>query len=80
MESKNTKLGIIYGIIAVFTIGFQPIVANARPDIIDPFIYAALTVFFEALVFSPIMFLERKNLRKKYEQRLRDWPHNGKRH
>ncbi len=62
---KKTRLGLLYGIIAVFTIGFQPIVANARPDIIDPFIYAALTVLSEALIFYPIMILERRNIKAK---------------
>ena len=67
---KNTRLGLIYGIIAVFTIGFQPIVANARPDIIDPFNYAALTVLSEAILFSPIMILERRKLKVKNKEGL----------
>jgi drug/metabolite transporter (DMT)-like permease len=70
LESKKVNLGIIYGIIAVFTIGFQPIVANARPKIIDPYIFAALTVLTEAMIFSPIMMMERRNIKKKHKEEL----------
>ena len=67
---KKTRLGIIYGVISVFTIGFQPIVANARPAVINPFIYAALTVLTEAITFFPVMMLERRNLRSKNKSGL----------
>jgi len=40
-------------------IGLQPIVANARPSILDPYLFAVMTVFVEAVVFFPIMLFER---------------------
>lgn len=64
------KKGIIYGIFADLFIGLQPIVANARPEYIDPFIYAALTVLFESVVLSPVMILKRRKVRKKYKKEL----------
>lgn len=51
----------------MFTIGFQPIVANARPSYIDAYFYAVLTVAVEALVFYPIMKFERKKLKQNKE-------------
>ncbi|MBD3196620.1 MAG: EamA family transporter [Candidatus Lokiarchaeota archaeon] len=72
METGNLRKGIISGILADIFIGFQPIVANGRPDIIDPYIYAALTVFFEALVFFPIMFIQRENIKKKHNNSIID--------
>jgi drug/metabolite transporter (DMT)-like permease len=67
VENENLKKGILFGIFANCFIGLQPIVANARPEFIDPFIYAALTVLFESIVLSPVMILKRRKIRKQYK-------------
>jgi drug/metabolite transporter (DMT)-like permease len=64
VELKDSQKGIIFGIIATLLIGLQPIVANARPEIIDPFIYAGMTVVVEALVFFPVMMVERHQIKR----------------
>lgn len=64
----DSQKGIIFGIIATLLIGMQPIVANARPEIIDPFIYAGMTVVFEALVFLPFMIFERLSMKKSFKK------------
>ncbi|MFX1494872.1 MAG: DMT family transporter [Promethearchaeota archaeon] len=62
MENYNLKKGIIYGLIAVFLIGMQPVIANSRPSIIDPYIFAAITALIEALIFFPIFMLETRRI------------------
>jgi len=62
VENYNLKKGIICGLIAVFLIGMQPVIANSRPSIIDPYIFAAITALIEALIFFPIFMLERRRL------------------
>ncbi|MFX1266429.1 MAG: DMT family transporter [Promethearchaeota archaeon] len=62
MKNHNLKKGIIYGLIAVFLIGMQPVIANSRPSIIDPYIFAAITALIEALIFFPIFLLEIRRL------------------
>lgn len=65
MTSKNLKKGIICGVIGVFLIGLQPVIANSRPSVIDPFIFAAVTAIIEVLIFFPLYILERKKLKKR---------------
>jgi len=62
VENYNLKKGIICGLIAVFLIGMQPVIAISRPSIIDPYIFAAITALIEALIFFPIFMLERRRL------------------
>lgn len=56
----NTKKGLIFGGLGVLLIGFQPIVANARPQSLDAFIFAAMTCLVEAAMFLPLTLLEIK--------------------
>ena len=59
---NNIKKGLIFGIIGVFLIGLQPVIANSRPSIIDPYIFAAFTALVEATIFLPLYILERRRL------------------
>ncbi len=63
MENENLKKGLLFGIIAIFTIGLQPVIANSRPKIIDPYLFAAITALIEALIFLPLYILERRRLK-----------------
>ncbi len=56
----STKKGLLFGGLGVFIVGFQPIVANARPQSLDAFIFAAMTCLVEAIVFFPLMIMEIK--------------------
>lgn len=67
MENENLKKGLLFGIIAIFTIGLQPVIANSRPKIIDPYLFAAITSLIEALIFLPLYILERRELKKSIE-------------
>ncbi len=62
MSNYNLKKGLTFGIIGVFLIGLQPVISNARPSIIDPFIFAAMTALVEALIFLPLFIIERRRL------------------
>ena len=67
MENENIKKGILFGIIGVVLISLQPVIANSRPSEIDAFIFAAITALFQAIIFFPLYFIERKRLRLKRE-------------
>jgi len=54
------KKGLIFGIIGDFFVGFQPIVANSRPQSLDALIFAAMTCLVEAIIFFPVMIIELK--------------------
>ena len=56
----STKKGLLFGGLGVFIVGFQPIVANARPQSLDAFIFAAMTCLIEAIMFFPLMIMEIK--------------------
>ena len=63
MENYNLKKGLIFGIISVFLIGFQPIISNLRPTIIDTYPFSTITVVFMAIIFFPIFIVERYKLK-----------------
>ncbi|KKL09710.1 hypothetical protein LCGC14_1419100 [marine sediment metagenome] len=63
VEKENLKKGLLFGTIAIFTIGLQPVIANSRPKVIDPYLFAAITSIIEALIFLPIYILERRKLK-----------------
>ena len=67
------KKGLICGILGTFLIGLQPIIAIARPSIIDPYIFAAITALIEAIVFLPIYFFERNRLNKQKDNFQMDY-------
>jgi drug/metabolite transporter (DMT)-like permease len=54
----NTKKGLLFGGLGVLLVGFQPIVANARPPVLDAFIFAAMTCLVEATMFFLLMLAE----------------------
>jgi drug/metabolite transporter (DMT)-like permease len=51
--------------LGVILIGLQPIVANSRPEALDSYIFAAMTILIEALIFFPILMFERYRFRRK---------------
>ncbi|MFX1413175.1 MAG: EamA family transporter, partial [Promethearchaeota archaeon] len=63
--NKSIKKGLTFGILGDFFVGFQPIVANSRPESLDAYIFAAMTCLIEALIFFPIMLIEIKLNRRK---------------
>jgi len=65
---NNTKKGLIFGAVGVFFVGFQPVVANARPESLDAFIFAAMTCLVEASIFLPLMYLEFKVNKSKFKK------------
>ncbi len=68
MTGENVKKGVIYGVLGVFLIGLQPIVANARPGYLDAYIFAAMTTIVEAILFAPLILLERRKLKSNQEE------------
>ena len=67
MGTENLKKGLLFGIIAIFTIGLLPVIANSRPKIIDPYLFAVITSLIEALIFLPVYILERRKLKVSIE-------------
>lgn len=64
MENYNLRKGIIFASICIFTIGLQPVISNARPSIIDPYLFGAITALIEAIFFFPIFLIERGKLKR----------------
>ena len=67
MENYNLKKGLICGTIGVLGISLQPIIANSRPSVIDPYIFAAVTALIMATIFFPLYVLERHKLKSLLE-------------
>lgn len=67
MENYNLKKGVIFASITIFTIGLQPVISNARPNIIDPYLFGAITALIEAVIFLPIFIFERHKLKKELQ-------------
>ena len=63
MENYNLKKGLICGTFGVLGISLQPIIANSRPSVIDPYIFAAVTALIMATIFFPLFVLERHKLK-----------------
>ena len=62
MPDKDYLKGIGFALIALFLISFQPIVAIARPKVLDVYLFAAMTCIFIALFMLPLVLLERRKL------------------
>jgi drug/metabolite transporter (DMT)-like permease len=81
VSNYNFKKGIIFGSIGVFLIGLQPVISIARPSVIDPFMFAAMTALVEALIFLPLYFLKRRKLiqnkNNAFDLQIRDSLLNG---
>jgi len=58
--NKNLKKGLIFGVIGNIFIGFQPIIANSRPAALDAHIFAVMTCLVEALIFLPLIIIEKR--------------------
>jgi len=67
MENYNLKKGLICGTFGVLGISLQPIIANSRPSVIDPYIFAAVTALIMATIFFPLFVLERHKLKSLLE-------------
>jgi len=55
--------GLIFGLIGILFVGLQPVVAVSKPDSIDAYLFAAMTCFVEAIVFFPIMLIDRRMIK-----------------
>lgn len=62
MFIKDNFKGFLFGIGSLILIGIQPIIANSRPSEIDAYLFAMMTVIYQALIFLPLLILERKSL------------------
>ena len=60
MEKKSLKLGYIFAAICLLGNGLQPIISNARPDIIDDLSFTWLTVVMEFVFITPLFALEQR--------------------
>ena len=58
--SNKLKKGLVFGVIGNFFVGFQPIIANSRPAALDAHIFASLTCLVEAIIFLPLIIIEKK--------------------
>jgi drug/metabolite transporter (DMT)-like permease len=83
LDNYNFKKGLFYAILGSLLISLQPVIANARPSIIDAYLFGAVVALIEALIFLPIFLLERRSIKKsiksdmlnheKYDMLLNGW-------
>ncbi|MFX0186382.1 MAG: DMT family transporter [Candidatus Hodarchaeota archaeon] len=74
MSNKNQVKGIIFALIALLLVSLQPIVAIARPKIIDFYIFAAMTCLIQAIIFLPLVAIERKKIKSSIQIEQIDSP------
>ena len=67
MLDKKYLKGIMFALISLFLVSFQPIVAIARPEVLDVYLFAAMTCIFIALFMLPLVLLERHKLNKQIQ-------------
>lgn len=60
LPQRNLIKGIGCGILSLILVSFQPILTIARPKVIDAILFAAMTVFMEAIIFCPLLLLEKR--------------------
>ena len=65
MEDENLRKGLLYAIITVVIVSMTPIVIISRPQVIDPYIFAAMTFIIVSIIFLPLVLLERKIIKKR---------------
>ena len=70
MNNENYVKGIFFGILCIILVGMQPVIANARPLSLDPYFFAATTCIVEAIIFFPLMLIERKRIRLSHKKEL----------
>jgi len=85
LDDKYVK-GLIFGIVGFILVGLQPIFAVSKPDSIDTYLFAAMTCFVEAVLFFPIMLLDRRMIKvnnkkgalteERNHSSLHGWKHN----
>ncbi len=63
MENKNLVRGVIYAIISLILVSIQPIIVISKPAVIDAYLFAATTIIIEAIIFCPLMVIERKRIK-----------------
>ena len=68
LDDKKYAKGLVFGVIGFVLVGLQPIIAVSKPDSIDTYLFAAMTCFVEALVFFPIMLIDRRIIKLNNEK------------
>jgi drug/metabolite transporter (DMT)-like permease len=70
MEQKSLIKGVAYAALSLLFVSFQPIIANARPEELDAFLFAAATCIVEALVFFPMLIIETRVLNNRMKNEM----------
>ena len=78
----------MFGLISLFLVSLQPIVAISRPKVLDAYIFAAMTCIVEMIIFLPLVLIERQKIKSeiktepsKYDEMyllLNGWKKNKK--
>jgi len=63
LVDKNYAKGIGFGIISLFFVSMQPIIANSRSAEVDSFLYSAMTSILLFIFFFPLTFIERRRFK-----------------
>jgi drug/metabolite transporter (DMT)-like permease len=63
LERGSLLKGVLFGLVSLIFVSFQPIIAVSRPAIIDAYLFAATTCLIEAIIFAPLTIIERKKIK-----------------
>jgi len=63
LRNLNYIKGILFSISSLLLISIEPIIANSRPSEIDAYLYAMMTVIYEAIIFFPLFLIERHKIK-----------------
>lgn len=65
MDKKLLK-GIVFALISLIFVSMQPIIARAKPSVLDAYIFAATTCLIMTIIYFPLMIIERKRIKQLY--------------
>ena len=65
MFRNDYKKGVCFALISLLFVSMQPIIVNSRPSELDAWIFGAMTVLTMALIYFPMLVLERKKMSQK---------------
>ena len=63
LNDKKYVKGLIFGVIGIIFVGLQPIIAVSKPSTIDTYLFSAMTCVVEAVLFFPLMILDRRMIK-----------------
>ena len=72
MNNRNLKKGSVFGAFSLLISSFIPIIILLRPKEIDAYIFTAMYCLIEALIFLPLVLIERGKIKQQIQNQTED--------